>query len=239
MDLVTLAMAKSYTDSQRLAYTEGETKVIAPKGSLHSSLAIVDPNTNTPIDLALVEGETYTVNILGSEYTIVAVSMEGMVILLHATSFDAEGIPLDGFAVMPEDGIYRLQPFEESLNAELQANMVDNVVQDFSITQGKETIHPIDPKFLPGVCLPVVELETQVSFDAPVNLTENDIAKFAALDGKSPIVLGFVFEGMAYTTMSVMKAEVEGNIMFWGTANAFGYTLTIANTSGTWTLTIS
>ena len=34
-----------------------------------------------------------------------------------------------------------------------------------SVTYGKETIHPIDPKYLPGVCLPVVELTTVPTAD--------------------------------------------------------------------------
>lgn len=67
-------------------------------------------------------------------------------------------------------------------------------------TEG-ETIHPIDPKFLPGVCLPVVELETELS-KTEVELSENDVAKLEAIDHLSPFVLKGHFGGyyLAVTT---------------------------------------
>lgn len=42
-----------------------------------------------------------------------------------------------------------------------------------SITYGKETIVPIDPKYLPGVCLPVVELETVIENNAVLTAEES------------------------------------------------------------------
>lgn len=42
-----------------------------------------------------------------------------------------------------------------------------------------ETIHPIDPKFLPGVCLPVVELSTTFAIGA--SFTEEENAKLKAV----------------------------------------------------------
>lgn len=64
-------------------------------------------------------------------------------------------------------------------------NSVDVVV---SVKLLEKTIHPIDPKYLPGVCLPVVELETVVSADAVFTDAENN-ALTEAFESGLPVVL--------------------------------------------------
>lgn len=61
-----------------------------------------------------------------------------------------------------------------------------------------ETIHPISDKYLPGVCLPVVELETAIGEMAP--LSEADSAKLnkAAATGL-PIVCKCTLDTIPYT----------------------------------------
>lgn len=55
-----------------------------------------------------------------------------------------------------------------------------------------EVIHPIDPKYLPGVCLPVVELETAVKFNDSTELSEAESAMLTSkAELKTPIVLKF------------------------------------------------
>ena len=55
-----------------------------------------------------------------------------------------------------------------------------------------ETIVPIDPKFLPGVCLPVVELTTQPTAEGAA-LTEAEIQALLSV-GESPCILKFNFD---------------------------------------------
>ena len=43
-----------------------------------------------------------------------------------------------------------------------------------------ETIRPIEPKFLPGVCLPVVELSTAINPHASLTVEENEALNYAA-----------------------------------------------------------
>lgn len=53
-----------------------------------------------------------------------------------------------------------------------------------------ETIHPIDPKFLPGVCLPKIEVSYTGNFPIEVQLSEEQVAivNRAGLDG-TPIIV--------------------------------------------------
>jgi hypothetical protein len=53
-----------------------------------------------------------------------------------------------------------------------------------------ETIHPIDPKYLPGVCLPVVEI-TDVS-----NITTEESAKLTACIGMPCVIKFGTFSGL-------------------------------------------
>lgn len=56
-----------------------------------------------------------------------------------------------------------------------------------------ETIHPIDPKFIPGVCLPVVELSTIITGGATFTDAENAALNEAAATGL-PVVIKFDVE---------------------------------------------
>lgn len=51
-----------------------------------------------------------------------------------------------------------------------------------------ETIHPIDPKYLPGVCLPVVELSTAFAGGATLSAEECALLD-AAYEGNTPVVI--------------------------------------------------
>lgn len=79
------------------------------------------------------------------------------------------------------------------------------------------TIHPIDQKYLPGVCLPVVELETVISIDSDETvLSAADAAKMDALNGH-PCILKFAFHflGAASTVRAVAGS--------FGIATSFSY----------------
>ena len=81
-----------------------------------------------------------------------------------------------------------------------------------SITYGKETIVPIDPKYLPGVCLPVVELETAIS-DIPgvaAPLSENDVTAIKAV-ASLPFILSFTMDVVPLT--AIMSGLVMGEMI--------------------------
>ena len=75
-----------------------------------------------------------------------------------------------------------------------------------------DTIVPIDPKYLPGVCLPVVELSTVITNGAM--LTDEESAKLAALAEKRlPVILRFLYSDSTITSVAACS-EFEGGSGF-------------------------
>ena len=75
-----------------------------------------------------------------------------------------------------------------------------------------ETIHPIDPKYLPGVVMPVVEIETEPNGDG-VELSDADMEKLKALNGAVPFVAKFSMEGLpVYAVMNGINTIYEGQL---------------------------
>lgn len=162
MDIVTLAMAKAYTDGQRLAYVE-------PSKVLFS----VDPrniNHDTP-GIGLKAGEKYIVTLEGVD------GYEG-------GTFEVVSVGEPGHVAI-EIGDFYLVDYNKGWSIQFYPN-------DCSLAtiSTPETIVPIDPKYLPGVCLPVVELETVFDFESPPGgvLAEGDIQKLKAVT--SPAFIG-------------------------------------------------
>lgn len=93
-----------------------------------------------------------------------------------------------------------------------------------------ETIHPIDPKFLPGVCLPVVELTTMpADHDAleanPLTADENAmmnevtktgmpfVLKYAGTSGNVTIILQVIEQDgtkMAFSVTDIVPVTMFG-----------------------------
>ena len=83
-----------------------------------------------------------------------------------------------------------------------------------TVAKTAETIHPIDPKYLPGVCLPVVvlseETSSKVDLDGLAALTAEEGAAFdAALEMASPVVLNMTFDGVARYAV-VLNNPIDG-----------------------------
>lgn len=97
-----------------------------------------------------------------------------------------------------------------------------------------ETIHPIDPKYLPGVCLPVVEI---------ADYTELTEAECAALDKvaskNSPLVVKFNFDGIDICC-ALSRMNADGITVFSGAQLLLEVTWKIVlNNEGGWTMTIT
>lgn len=78
----------------------------------------------------------------------------------------------------------------------------------------KETIVPIDKKYLPGVCLPVVELSTNFTDGAACTTEENAVLK-KAFEANTPIVVrcNIVVGDVTYTDCSsVWNRMIVGDI---------------------------
>lgn len=183
-DPVTLAMAKAYTDRQRLAYSEGE-ELASFQLTLNADMGMCMGVNMGSIGLEV--GKTYTVTTDSGSYTAVCKELQGVLVLGNAYLTNPEGFDNTGetFCVVEMDDGAGLMTV--ALDANNGAHMKVST----------ETIHPIDPKFLPGVCLPVVELSTEFVPPEYVAVTAEESAQLeqAAATGL-PIVVRATFMGM-------------------------------------------
>ena len=95
-----------------------------------------------------------------------------------------------------------------------------------------ETIHPIDPKFLPGVCLPVVELSTTLDIGTePVNLSAEDCSAMTAVASTgTPIALKYTLNGGApiFSVASLGVGQAgDAAVYFYGAMSALEGIITI------------
>lgn len=107
----------------------------------------------------------------------------------------------------------------------------------FAVYIETETIHPIDPKFIPGVVLPVVELETGVTFEGSM-LTPEDAEKMDALNGAPFLakLVGDIGLGGLHQFSAVMNVIERGGGAFVYVCNIFQVAISIGNENGDWEL---
>lgn len=212
MDMTTLALAKNYTDSQRLAHAElKQTKTFSgtleldttTEGGVVFSGAAVQGS-----DFGLVEGETYIVNLDGQTYEC---KCQGFA-LPSDPSTTTPGVGNGAlFGVAEDTG----EPFFIiALNGMTLVNVYGEVASaDLSVTHVTETIHPIDPKFLPGVCLPVVELTTVPTADeSMIALTADETTQLASALKNSGYAIVALPISYASGSPILMRRGEEGGI---------------------------
>ena len=183
MDVITLAMAKAYTDKKAIG---GEESHVFKWDARNGTDGLT---TNTAGTYAKISNLTPTAAELEGGILDIAgliqidLSVSGGTIAQSGNAF-ALGqylvIATVAEGEYPESGIY--------INVGLALEVYGQ--ENPFVTLQWETIHPIDPKYLPGVCLPVVELETAVT-STQAALSEEDGAQMDALNGE-PAVLKLV-----------------------------------------------
>lgn len=211
MDMITLAMAKTYTDSQRLASIEYFPLDIVYDGDSTDKFTIAGEDlgvdgTYVRVSDSVINGGTVKSVWYGNsgghieEITNYHIESYEDIWMLYGTFHLEEhllvlscanagvGIPTGTyFLSMPLPG--EREGFIYSLHGELTA-----------------VIHPIDPKYLPGVCLPVVELSTEPTVEG-ATLTKSESALMDALSG-APCIIKFPYNGMTtYCCPSAMSAD--------------------------------
>lgn len=215
MDMITLAMAKAYSDSKGGYSKPG--KVLTYDGNKTGKPVIGDimvKISDNPIDLNAVESITVAgVTVLKENFSVegedqgAALFMGGMVVVASYT----EDVDV-GDGNVATKGVWV---------AHSDTGYVSKVVL-------AETIVPIDQKYLPGVCLPVVELTTEPTAEGAV-LTAEESAKLDAVATlKLPIIV-----------KCNIGSPIATTAMWNDDANAFmilmGFTaVTIIKDSDTW-----
>lgn len=216
MDMITLALAKQYTDSQKLAYTEGGGSLIWDGNT--EGKEVYNENFVRVSTKALDLNEIATVTLSeNGEVTTIAAS-EGNVIVDNGASLFIADVPLIISVSVAGTADFAYFDVGTYLFTTPEA---DAYVSSVTF---KETIHPIDPKYLPGVCLPVVELSTVIA-ESGTALTEAESAALTeAYESGLPIVCKFSQEDV-----------IERGVFQWVSANdATGYSM--VSSSGIWIL---
>lgn len=175
----TLAMAKAYSDKKG-GYTETSTKVLL-NGEFEAQEFEDGAYAVWTGILDIRDGDKISVTWNGKQYTCTAFDLDGMCGFgnLSLVGGDDTGEPFL-YAPYAEDGVTTAAGF-------ITLDM-GNI--SISVTCVNETVHPIDPKYLPGVCLPMVEISTIPAGVAPVTLTAEESAVLEDLAAtKLPIVL--------------------------------------------------
>lgn len=194
MDIVTLAMAKAYTD-QKAGYSKTEELCFLREVMTKSELF-----SDVEMELPLVPGETYIVTIDGVEQEYVCKEEEGAIYLgdpsFMLSFLDSTG---DIFGLVVDAHPYAY------------IASMDGKAHTISVYQKKETIHTIDPKFIPGAVLPVVELSTTIT-DGAV-FTEEESAQLAAVMGM-PCIIKASLDGVDTTSVVCMWSGTADNGSF-------------------------
>lgn len=161
MDVLTLSMAKAYSDSKG-GYTKSRIEQILPEAThnfeLQDGFAMVMIERNA----VLYEGQSCTVLWDGKTYNCNVFVVEESTVIGNAGIFTGESGGEEPFFISFEEGVIVLV-------AEIAGE------HTVSVSSTTETIVPIDQKYLPGVCLPVVELSTTFSMGAALTDAENEL----------------------------------------------------------------
>ena len=194
MDMITLAMAKAYADSQRLGHVE-PAKVVLDVGLTDGSNFEFNAT-----GIELKAGETYTVVTESGSFNAVCNGVDGVLLYMGNTSL-----------IDPDEGENTGENFCVFLNQDFGAWFgvaIDANGGGFIKVTTTETIHPIDPKYLPGVCLPVVELSTTLTNGVTFTEEEN-AALTAAFEGGVPVVMKFAMDGAGDNTVVFGRTAIE------------------------------
>jgi hypothetical protein len=213
MDIVTLALAKQYTDSQRLGYTSVEEGVIIPEmqisdwdGTAHMPSGVDYPVVPLPLSTVLVVDREYTVTIDGVRYVSTALDPDGTGMYITLGNLKEMGMADTGEPFLLMTGIEYVSDNGEPMCEFVYFHDGTDGSKPPSITvsmTGKvETIHPIDPKFIPPV-----KMRTVLAFE---NLLYDD-GEYVNLN---------YLAGKILASGGTFSADVHG-AKFWETADEY------------------
>lgn len=184
-------------------------------------------------------GKTYTVTTDSGTYTSVCQSTDATIKYLGNMEL------LDGNASTANGSFLVLLAYEDvagESNAGWALVCLDGNYGSHMKIVGDETIHPIDPKFLPGVCLPVVELSTTGDMPAQDTLTEDAVLVLInAVENGTPLIarasLTSGSESLKINMLcSTMHNGLSGSYFAQGTSAGISVTMEAVNGTGTFAI---
>lgn len=183
--------------------------------------------------IPLIAGETYIVKIESGEYEAVAQTFGDVGLSLGSVSVDTA----DDVSILP-------YPFFVACvtNGEISGAVIyDGYCGSFIEVRKPEKIHPVPEAYLPGVCLPLVELETHLVVGSTAALTEAESAMLTkAVEKALPIVVkGYLAADSELSALSISLGYLGG--AFTGLIAGNGYSATVLATQaeGAWSVTTS
>ena len=245
MDMITLAMAKAYCDSKGgyensysmtfdgntegkvtiplmngVSFVKVSNKVLSKEELLGATYVSFDGKT-----IVIAEKNIFDNSAVGATTQFYGVMADNMtdaptIVSCKACTIDFGGFPL----TVPSDGTYFIYMM---MGIAMYVSSLSN-----------ETIVPIDQKYLPGVCLPVVELTTEFSLDgAEVALTEAESKNMdKAAKASLPIVVSGMFAGGKVMYVFSATSLPDGTTVY--NALIMNITLIITNESGAWVMRV-
>ena len=185
----------------------------------------------------LVAGTTYTVALDSGNYTAVCKRIdsngESILIIGNAALLGMPGMEDTGESFIVYEGYDSVSESYISVVVDAQAGTRCKVY---------ETIHHIDPKFLPGVCLPVVELSTTVSSTLSELSTSESNLMDAAYNQKCPVIIKCDIEVNADLATDCYFVcapfNIEGSRMMQASFGGKMVTF-LSNEAGEWSATFS
>jgi hypothetical protein len=175
MDMITLAMAKTYTDSQRLAHTDPSVTLSWDGDESNNEIVRIEgfrfvKVSNDPYDLNRAASLTIgnvTVELRSGEYLVQTENGNSMLMSVNGSTV---------WAISMED------------DDNVDFTKGTWLLTAYTAITFAETVHPIDPKYLGGAALPVVELTTTFANGADLTEKEDKLLK-AAWERNTPVVI--------------------------------------------------
>lgn len=226
-DPITYALAKNYSDSKG-GYTEpGKVLFNLKLTDMGGGFSVGEASESTPTPTFEV-GKTYTVKTDSGTITVKAKWYEvggapylGDIGLLFGNADTGEGFVV---ADMPNDGGYSLVVMDVNNGTSCTVSTASTTV-------------PIKPEYLPGVCLPVVELSTALTEEGAPLTTEESAKLTDAASRKLPcvIVASYHDEAIGQTvgeSFDAMYSNAEGLDTFF--YNSMYYSYVFVCEEGAW-----
>ena len=222
MDILTLAMAKAYSD-RKGGYTKTSAPVVViPKGSYEFN----NGECNTPTTQFPKEGDSITLTLDGAVYTETAKKgvVDGLEVLCigNGASFGGDDTG-ENYSVVfvPSEGFVLVTDMDKLGGGSTATNTVE-------LSFKTQTIVPIDQKYLPGVCLPVVDMTGCVLGEAITD--ETVITALNKCYAESPVIIGSIMtEGVTHLVFN--KFVGMGFV-----ASLMGGSISLVVSDGNWTL---
>ena len=155
-------------------------------------------------------GDKFTVTWNGVEYTCVAYEFD------DGSGMKSVAFGNMGYITGEDDGVPFVHVVMPDENGNMMGGFVPTADEGFggsvSIKMITEVVHPIEPKYVHGVIMPVVEIETEPNGDG-VELSDADMERLKALNGAIPFVAKFSMDGLPiYAVMNGINTIYEGQL---------------------------